>query len=98
MATGKKAGVKFKPGLCKMANMASIKNPDTITVDFDRHVLVKIKEAAEEKINKIEYYKTTLENRKEKLALDDEQNYELWKSIRDRLGECLVQGKLQKSK
>ena len=97
MAKGRRLKDSFKPGICKMANRLSVENPDTITIDFDRHVLVKIQEAAEEKIHKIEEYKSKLEERKEKFPKDDKKNYELWKSIRNRLGECLVQGKLQQN-
>lgn len=96
MVTGRKLGVKFKPGVCGMAKKGDIENPDLITVNFDRHVLTKLQEATEEKINKIEEYRVRQENRKEKIPEDDEQNYQLWQSIRDRLGACQVQGKLQK--
>lgn len=96
MVTGKKAKGKFKAGICTMAKKSDVDDPDTITVNFDRHVLVKIKEAAEEKIMKIEERRVTLEERKEKIPEEEESNYSLWKSIRDRIGACLVQGKLQK--
>ena len=97
MAKGRRLKDSFKPGICKMANRLSVENPDTITIDFDRHVLVKLKEAAEEKIMKVEEYIAKLNERKEKVPTDDIENYELWKSIRNRLGECLVQGKLQQN-
>ena len=90
MAIGKKAKVKFKPGILSFTTKKSLEDPKTSSIDIDRHVGKYILECIEDRVNKVENNMVKMEEKKQTVPSDDIQSLEIVKSIRDRWKVCLA--------